>query len=148
MTHTYQAYLEDPVDARATEMDVWAGPIALVSAGFDLSFDWGGGGQVSTVGDLCLLVEGFTTGRLFRDPATLGLATSWLVPPGLPAPRTGIGLGLHRWQVGGHELVGHAGAWGVRAFVEPATGVVAASSVGRRDDCAWFARLFDLVGEG
>lgn len=149
MTTTYQAYVDDPApDARRHEMEVWGGSHALLGEGYDLSFDWGGGGQVSTVGDLCRLVRGFLDGRLFRDPATLALATDWGTPVGLTAPRTGMGLGLHRWHVDGHELVGHSGAWGVRAFLEPATGVVAVSTVGRRDDCPWYPTLFDLATEG
>lgn len=145
MSATYQAYVDDPgPDARAAEMDVWGGSVALLSLGFDLSFDWGGGGQVSTVRDLCRLVRGFTSGDLFGSPATLAEATAWVAPPGLTSPRAGIGLGLHRWLVDGRELVGHSGAWGVRAFIDPATGVVVTSTVGRRDDCPWYPHLFDL----
>lgn len=52
---------------------------------FDPSFDlWGGGGIVSTVGDLALFMRAFVTGRLFDRPETLALAIAR--PGSTPAP--------------------------------------------------------------
>jgi D-alanyl-D-alanine carboxypeptidase len=128
-------------------MDVWLGDVALLSTGLDLSMDWGGGGQVSTVADLCRLLQGLLAGELFDDPTTIEMATTWTHPARLPPQRLGVGLGLFHWQAGRHALVGHAGAWGVRVFHDPVTGAFVAGTVGQRDDCTWLGDVLDAVQE-
>lgn len=145
LSHTYLAYGDDPTpDARAHEMDVWLAGIGLISGGFDLSFDWGGGGQVSTVDDLLLLVRGVLAGTCLSQASRDAMLTP--APcPGLPLPRIGMGLGVHHHQVGERHVIGHAGAWGVRVFVEPATGLAVAATVGCLDPCTWLGDLFDVA---
>jgi hypothetical protein len=58
-----------------------------------------------------------------------------------------VGLGLFHWQAGSHALVGHAGAWGVRVFHDPATGAFVAGTVGQRNDCTWLGDVLDAVQE-
>jgi D-alanyl-D-alanine carboxypeptidase len=142
----HEAGADDACDGPGV-MDVWLGDIALLSAGLDLSFDWGGGGQVSTVADLCRFLRGLLAGELFGDPATAAASTRWTHPGHLPAQRLGVGLGLFHWQAGSHALVGHAGAWGVRVFHDPASGAFVAGTVGQRDDCTWLSDVLDAVQE-
>jgi D-alanyl-D-alanine carboxypeptidase len=130
---------------RSGVMDVWLGDIALLSAGLDLSFDWGGGGQVSTAADLCGFLRGLLAGSLFDDPRTVAACTQWVHPTHLPPQRLGVGLGLFHWQAGSHALIGHAGAWGVRVFHDPASGAFVAGTVGQRDDCRWLSDVLDAV---
>ncbi|MCB0998571.1 MAG: beta-lactamase family protein [Acidimicrobiales bacterium] len=145
MSHTYLAYGDDPApDARAREMDVWLAGVGLLSGGFDLSFDWGGGGQVSTVDDLLRLVRGVLAGTCVSAASRDAMLTPSPCP-GLPLPRIGMGLGVHHHRVGERHVIGHAGAWGVRAFVEPASGLAVAATVGCLDPCAWLGDLFDLA---
>ncbi len=85
---TTLAYHEDGDDDACDGpgvMDVWLGDIALLSAGLDLSLDWGGGGQVSTVADLCRFLRGLLAGELFDDPTTIDDVDD-LGAPGAPAP--------------------------------------------------------------
>jgi D-alanyl-D-alanine carboxypeptidase len=128
-------------------MDVWLGDVPVFSTGLDLSSDWGGGGQVSTVADLCRFLRGLLAGELYTDPATLAASTRWIQPDGLPPQRLGVGLGLFHWQAGRHALVGHAGAWGVRVFHDPVTGAYVAGTVGQQDDCPWLSDVLDAVQE-
>jgi D-alanyl-D-alanine carboxypeptidase len=146
LAHTSLAYHDDACDGPGV-MDVWLGDVALLSAGLDLSFDWGGGGQVSTVADLCRFLRGLLAGELFADPSTAAASTRWIQPSHLPAQRLGVGLGLFHWQAGSHALVGHAGAWGVRVFHDPATGAFVAGTVGQRNDCTWLGDVLDAVQE-
>ncbi len=74
-------------------MDVWLGDIALLSAGLDLSFDWGGGGQVSTVADLCRFLRGLLAGELFDDPATIAASHDLGAPGSSPAAAARGGAG-------------------------------------------------------
>jgi D-alanyl-D-alanine carboxypeptidase len=146
MQSTYLAGYDDPsIDARTLEMDVWLGDVPLLSEGFSLSFDWGGGGQVSTVGDLLGLVRGVAAGSCFRSADAGHQMLDPITPAGLALPRVGIGLGVHHLMVGGRRVVGHSGAWGVRVFLDPSTDIAIASTVGRRDDCVWLPDLFALA---
>ena len=142
---TALAYYDDTSPtARDDEMDIWLGSVPLLSAGFDVSFDWSGGGQVSTVADLLRFLEALL------DPGS-GLMseryplTEWTMPDGLTPPRRAIGLGLFRWDVGHRVVVGHAGAWGVRVFHDPLTDAWLAGTVNERDEGAWVAEIFDAV---
>jgi D-alanyl-D-alanine carboxypeptidase len=146
LVDTTLAYHDDPADGPGV-MDVWLGDVALLSTGLDLSLDWGGGGQVSTVADLCRFLRGLLAGELFADPRTVAASTTWTHPAHLPPLRLGVGLGLFHWQAGSHELVGHAGAWGVRVFHDPASGAFVAGTVGQRDDCTWLSDVLDAVHE-
>jgi D-alanyl-D-alanine carboxypeptidase len=123
---TYLAYRDDPpLDAqRAPEAEVYAGDMPALTSGVSLSFDWGGGGIVSTPADLAAFLRALTQGRLFGSRATLEAMTNWTVPAGLDGSRTGVGLGLFRTACGGFELWGHSGAWGTKMVVEPKTGVI------------------------
>jgi D-alanyl-D-alanine carboxypeptidase len=130
---------------RSGMMDFWLGDIGVLGLGLDVSWDWGGGGQISTAADLCRFLRGLLAGELFDDPVTIGEMTRWSHPLGCPPERPGVGLGLFRWRAGAHTLIGHAGAWGVRVFHDPVSGAFVAGTVGRRHDCAWLAHLIDAV---
>ena len=124
---------------------MWLGDVALLSDGFDLSFDWGGGGQVSTAADLLRLVRGTVAGTCLASPRATAAMLDPTQPAGLAPPRVAMGLGVQYHRVGDRRVVGHGGAWGVRMFIDPATDIAIAATVGRRDDCAWLPALFDLA---
>ena len=147
LTHTWQhGHEPPPPEVAHPECDVWMGPIPVLSTGANLTFDWGGGGQVSTVADLCRLLDGLLAGRCFTDPATVALMTDWVRPAGLTPPRVDIGLGPQRWAgPSGVPVVGHAGAWGTRLWRDTTTGATVAGTVNRRDDGAWAFALLDEV---
>lgn len=130
MQHTYLAYREDPPlgPFRQPEAEVYAGEIPFLSAGISLSFDWGGGGLVSTMGDLTAFMRGLAMGNLFSKAETWSQMTEWIKPDGLDATRTGVGLGLFRTDCNGVELWGHSGAWGTKMVFSPKTGLVFAGT--------------------
>lgn len=132
LSGTYIAYRNDPPGlgpARQPEAEVWFGARPLLSSGVSLSFDWGGGGSVSPARDLIALWRGLWRGALFRRRETFGAMTAWTTPPGLAAPRTGVGLGLFRAAYPGGELWGHSGAWGARMWCDPRRGLVISGTV-------------------
>lgn len=132
MEETYLAFALDPVglpNDRYPEADVWKGDLPLISAGYSLSADWGGGGIVSTAQDLGRCLRGLFSGLFFNRPETLAQMTDWLAPPGLSLPRTGVGLGMHRFASHRRELWGHTGSWGARMLMEPQSGVVLTGTI-------------------
>lgn len=122
ITDTYLAYRQDPPDlgpCREPEADVWVGPMPVLDSRASLSFDWGGGGIVASAASLNRFLRGLIAGALFRDSQTLAAMLDWQTPPGLAAPRTGVGLGLFRTEDAGLELIGHSGASGAKMFYAP-----------------------------
>ncbi len=112
---------------------------------------WGGGGLVSTVGDLVRFFQALPTGEVFAHRATF---TAMLTP--CPAERAGpsaygqsqepghYGLGLQLPTVGGRRLIQHGGYWGTLAAHVPDLDLTFALSINqeRRRD-----RRPDLVAE-
>jgi len=130
LSNTYLAYREDPALGanRAPEAEVYAGAMPVLSSGVNLSFDWAGGGLVSTAADLVGFLRALLGGRLFRSDTTLAQMTQWVRPTGLDESRTGVGLGLFRTPFDGAELWGHSGAWGAKLAFEPRSRLVFAGT--------------------
>jgi D-alanyl-D-alanine carboxypeptidase len=142
---TYLAYADDPPDViadRLPESEPWFATLPCLSSGVSLSFDWAGGGQVSTSSDLAQFLRRLLSGGLFQRPATLASMTAWSQPPGLRAPRTGVGLGLFRTGLLGITLIGHSGAWGGRMWAAPQRDLLITGTLNRTDaPDDWHARL-------
>ena len=147
---TYLAYRDDPPlgPRRQPESDVHARGTAVLSSGGNLSFDWGGGGLVTTAGDLVLFLRALMDGKLYGSDRTLRDMTAWQQPPGLAPRRTGVGLGLFRTAYPAGELWGHSGAWGAKMDHDPAAGIHFAGTVNRTDAAAdWHHALIAAVAE-
>jgi D-alanyl-D-alanine carboxypeptidase len=132
LADTYLAYRNDPPGLgphREPEAEVWMGPMPVLGSGASLSFDWGGGGVVSSAASLNRFLRGLLGGALFRDHRTLAAMLDWQTPPGLAAPRTGVGLGIFRTEDAGLELIGHSGASGAKMFHAPRHGFFIAGTI-------------------
>jgi CubicO group peptidase (beta-lactamase class C family) len=128
-----------------SECEVWLNGLPAMAGGANMSFDWGGGGQISTAHDLCRFLDGLLAGALFRERSTLDAMTAWIAPPGLAPPRVAIGLGLQQWKspVSGSLGIGHAGAWGARLWRDPRTGATVAGTVNQSDPGLWAFEVLD-----
>ncbi|MYB19824.1 MAG: beta-lactamase family protein [Holophagales bacterium] len=147
---TYLAYRDDPPlgPRRQPESDVHARGTAVLSSGGNLSFDWGGGGLVTTAGDLVLFLRALMDRKLYGSDPTLRDMTAWQQPPGLAPRRTGVGLGLFRTGYQAGELWGHSGAWGAKMDHDPAAGIYFAGTVNRTDAATgWHHALIATVAE-
>ncbi len=147
LNHTYLHGSSNPDyhNWEAEVADFYLGPVPAVSSGVDLSFDWSGGGEVSTAHELNLLMHGLLSGDLFQQAETLQEMTEWLCLPGLDAPHTGVGLGLFRNKYpGGTEVWGHSGAWGAAMFYEPISDTYLAGSLNQIFNAppGWVEKIF------
>ena len=148
MVDCYLAYRNDPVlgKNRQPESEIYAGNYAFLSSGLDLSFDWGGGGIVSSYCASNTFLKGLLTGKLFQHNKTLEGMCQWRLPKGLKPPRTGVGLGLFRTSYKGGELWGHSGAWGAKMACDPEAGIYLAGSVNQvYADANWHCPLIEAV---
>lgn len=135
MENSYLAYATDPLpDPWIRDVsDYFYGAIGGVSSKFNVSFDRGGGGVVSTVGDLNLYWMGLMRGELFKRPETLVTMMQWRYFPGIKAPRVGVGLGIFGEGTDHNTvLIGHSGAYGTKMYFEPETGLYFSGTVNQR----------------
>ncbi len=145
LQNTYLAYTGDPSDLgadRMPESEPWMGQMPCLSTGVSLSFDWAGGGVVSTAAEQATFLRALLQGGLFREASTLSNMTRFAKPEGLGAPRLGVGLGLFHTRLNGIEFVGHSGAWGAKMVAAPAHDLLVTGTLNRADaPNDWHARL-------
>ncbi len=76
------------------------------------SYDWAGGGVVSTTVDLAIFLNGLFELKLFKRSSTLEAMTT-VLPHTLKSGRISYyGLGLYQYQFNGDVYYGHGGFWG------------------------------------
>ena len=115
LTHTWWDGLEPAPAGMAPLAHQYYGR-EFDGATLDPSFDlFGGGGLVSTVGDVTTFFRALFGGEVFADPATLAAMTT-VSPPGRA---DGAALGLFRYRIGGTTCWGHPGYWGTVAYACP-----------------------------
>jgi D-alanyl-D-alanine carboxypeptidase len=111
---------------------------------FDPSFDlFGGGGLVSTVGELAVFWRALFRGELFSRPETLNIGLR--VPQARPDPmRASHALLAAPLPLGRQSAWGHAGFWGSVALHAPATDTTVVLSINQAAPAAAF-ELRELV---
>lgn len=152
MDSSYLAYAEDPEPMPWIHdvSDFFVGEVGCESSRLNVSFDRGGGGVVSTVGDLNTFMRALVEGRLFQRPETLVRMTQWRFFPGIVAPRTGVGLGIFGEATDyGTVVIGHSGAYGTKMYYEPETGVYFSGTVNQRLGVPyyWWKPIFNIIRE-
>ncbi len=132
LADAYRRLVFDPLGMQATFLE-WHEPERGVelshhfSGGVDLahenfSFDWAGGGLVTTAADLVAFLHGLFDGRLFEE-RWLAQMTDWRSQlrwrPRSSARYLRYGLGLGVNVAFGEEIVGATGVWGAFAYYWP-----------------------------
>jgi D-alanyl-D-alanine carboxypeptidase len=129
-------------------------------ARFDPSVDlWGGGGLVSTCGDLARFFRTLLRGEVFEGPETLEqmCTLSVDVPPIEASPTASVdlandpssaGLFIYRAELAGEVFWGHGGYWGTIAFTCPRLDLTVVAQHGQAhmpDDFDRLAIVADVV---
>jgi D-alanyl-D-alanine carboxypeptidase len=138
LAHTWQETIEpEPADLPPLSHQYEG---AMDVADFDASVDlYGGGGLMSTCGDLARFFRALLRGDVFRDPSTLATMTTTLV--GVPSASdtpvdddpTTAAIYLFRHDLGGETWWGHGGYWGTTAWTCPARDVTIVAGHQRSD---------------
>ena len=150
MDSTYLAYAIDPKPGLWEKeiSDCYVGDFPMVSGGFNFSFDWGGGGLVSTAGDLNKFLEGLHNGKLFKMKHTLYEMFSWNRFTSLGANvEIGLGILCYENKKNKTRIFGHDGAWGSVMFYEPNYGIYISGTVNQLQGVrsGWINDLFDVT---
>ncbi len=113
MSNTWFEYYEDPVGVQRIAHS-FQGPEDITLSG-NTSFDWSGGGLVSTTKELAVFIEALMTGKLFKKPETL-IRMMDIYKTGWPFD---YGLGLIEFTFNDIKYYGHSGFWGVVMAYQP-----------------------------
>lgn len=93
------------------------------------SYDWAGGGVVSTNADLANFLRGIFEGKLYKRDSTLQIMTTML-PHTLKSGRISYyGMGLYQYTFNGEIYYGHGGFWGSIIAYNPAKKIIFCGSV-------------------
>jgi D-alanyl-D-alanine carboxypeptidase len=82
------------------------------------SFDWGGGGLVSTVNDLDIFIGNLLKGNLFKQATTVETMIDFN-SPGITKIEGSVinyGLGLQKKEIRDKLFIGHTGAYGCMMY--------------------------------
>jgi D-alanyl-D-alanine carboxypeptidase len=99
------------------------------------SFDWAGGGLVTTAGDLVRFLQGLFGKALFEERWLSEMTTwrnqlRWSPDSSARYLRYGLGIGVN--LACGEEIVGATGVWGAFAYFWPAGGAAIAGTLNLR----------------
>jgi D-alanyl-D-alanine carboxypeptidase len=113
LENTYLEFYEEPRgDARLSH--AYYGGMDLYGT-VNTSFDWGGGGIVSTCDDLNTFVRALLGGRLFREETTL----ERMLAGTDDSSHWNYGFGIKKTPTSGLDLYGHPGAYGCDMYYCP-----------------------------
>lgn len=121
MKHTYFEYYEPSKNVLAMP-SAYIGNVE-VNKSLNTSYDWAGGGLVSTTHDLSLFVKALFEGKLFKNKATLDDMTKSY------SERYGLGINFYRDK----QYFGHFGFWGSGLLYNPKEKIVIVISFNQAD---------------
>jgi D-alanyl-D-alanine carboxypeptidase len=113
LADTYLEFYEEP-RGDAPLSHAYYGGMDL-DGSVNTSFDWGGGGIVSTCDDLNTFIRALFGLRLFREKSTL----EWMLASTDETSRWNYGLGIKKTPTSGLALYGHPGAYGCDMYYCP-----------------------------
>jgi len=107
-------YLEFYQDKKGSASIIYPfhGPYSLKDV--NTSFDWGGGGLISSLYDLDIFLRSLLDGKLFNAGKTLQLMMDFEEDPLKKNIR--YGMGLQQKEIGGLKFIGHNSAYGGMLF--------------------------------
>ncbi len=84
------------------------------------SFDWGGGGLVSTMKDLDIFIRALLKGQLFKKDETLFVMMQFYATVEGNTSRIPLyGLGIQKKEIQSYSFIGHNSSYGSMMFYEP-----------------------------
>lgn len=119
LNDTYLEFHESPRESKQVVFPYY-GTHSLEN--INTSFDWGGGGLISTMTDLTIFIRSLIKGYLFKrnDTLELMIRSPFTLPVG---QNKGLaikyGLGIQQKNFSGYAFVGHDSAYGSMLFYEP-----------------------------
>ncbi len=130
LDHTWWEQLESPPPGLAMRAHQYFGT-TYDNIALDASSDlYGGGGLVSTVGDVTRFFRALFDGRVFDHTDTLDA----MVTVSKPGRHAGAALGIFAADIAGERCWGHPGYWGTEAYFCPESSLAFAIETNQADE--------------
>ncbi len=126
MTRTYFEYYE-PAVIQEGRIDAYLNRINMTQK-VNTSYEWAGGGLVSTTEDLAKFAKGLFSLRLLRHKSSL---EQMLDVSATQALGGNSGLGIYEYHFGKQIFYGHGGFYGSLLVFEPNKGILIAANIGQ-----------------
>jgi len=126
MQETYFEYYEPPRGS-GQKIDAFLNKINITKR-INTSYEWAGGGLVSTVKDMAIFIEGLLAGQLFKHDETLQKMTDTSTTEALGAH---YGLGLFAYELDGKRFYGHGGFYGSILVHSPEHEITLSANIGQ-----------------
>lgn len=124
MQHTYFEYYE-PAVTSGKRVDSYLGKINMTQK-INTSYEWGGGGLVTTTKDLGVFIQMLFNNAFFDDGTTLNKMIDFEKTKALGA---NYGMGLFSFEVDGKLFYGHGGFYGSLLLHEPVDGITLSANI-------------------
>ncbi len=88
------------------------------------SYEWAGGGIVSTTGEMAIFIKALFKGQLFQNASTL----EKMIKPARNN-ESNYGLGIYHYDIAGEDYYGHGGFYGALLIHQPEKGITLSASI-------------------
>jgi len=120
MSNSYLEFYEEPRGSHPLSHAFFGA--ADISTSINTSFDWGGGGVVSTCEEVNVFFRTLLEGRLFTKESTLKQMLA-AADSGFGGEEYDYGLGIMKRTIEGLTFYGHGGAYDCDLFYSPEAGI-------------------------
>jgi D-alanyl-D-alanine carboxypeptidase len=126
MTDTYFEFYESRQDS-GKRIDAFLNRINM-TRDINTSYEWGGGGLVSTTQDMATFIESLFNLKFFRYEATLNKMIDFSATSKFGA---NYGMGIYKYELNGKVFYGHGGFYGSVLAYSPAEKVTFSANIGQ-----------------
>ena len=126
MNDTWFEYYE-PETGSGKRIDAFLNGINMTKK-INTSYEWGGGGLVSTTRDMAVFIEALFKNEFFKDPTTLTRMTDYTATEKFGAH---YGMGIYKYELNGKVFYGHGGFYGSILAYDPVDKITLSANIGQ-----------------
>jgi D-alanyl-D-alanine carboxypeptidase len=126
LNDTWFEYYEPPAGS-GKRIDAFLNGINMTKK-INTSYEWGGGGLVSTTKDMGLFIKGLFDNKLFKNPSTLKKMTDYSVTKKFGE---NYGMGIYKYELNGRIFYGHGGFYGSILAYDPVEKITFSANIGQ-----------------
>jgi D-alanyl-D-alanine carboxypeptidase len=126
MDDTYFEYYE-PECGSGKRIDAFLNKINMTKK-INTSYEWGGGGLVSTTMDMAIFIESLFNLGLFKNSATLNKMIDFSTTEKFGAT---YGMGIYKYELNGKIFYGHGGFYGSILAYDPTDMITFSANIGQ-----------------
>ena len=126
MNDTWFEYYEPP-SGSGKRIDAFLNGINMTKK-INTSYEWGGGGLVSTTKDMGLFIEALFDNKLYKNSSTIKKMTDYSV-----TQKFGVnyGMGIYKYELNGKVFYGHGGFYGSILAFDPVDRITFSANIGQ-----------------